>query len=206
VLLRWDARDQLAGLSDATVAISCGDDGPIRTEAPGSAAPGVQVAWQGEAFMEGDIACDVTAVSRDGAGNTTRRTVRDVTAAFISERPSSSVVYQGQWRRREDASALDGTARTSASEDASITTTVQGQQVAIVALLGPDGGRAAVSIDGRPVGVIETYAVVASGPQVVLVADLEPGASRTVTVEPLGTSDSAARDAQVAIDGFIVLD
>jgi hypothetical protein len=156
--------------------------------------------------MEGDIACDVTAVSRDGAGNTTRRTVRDVTAAFISERPSSSVVYQGQWRRREDASALGGTVRTSASEDASITAAVQGQQVAIVALLGPDGGRAAVSIDGRPVGVIETYAVVASGPQVVLVADLEPGASRTVTVEPLGTSDSAARDAQVAIDGFIVLD
>ena len=82
--VRWDARDTVGGLSDATILIDCGENLTDRSEAPGAADPGEMVTWDAEAMLFGGATCAVTAISRDGAGNTTRSTIDGVTTPYTA--------------------------------------------------------------------------------------------------------------------------
>ncbi len=84
VAVRWDARDAVAGLSDATVLTDCGESSTDRVEVPGTAAPGEMATWDAEAMLFGGAICAVTAISRDGAGNTTRSTLDGVTTIYTA--------------------------------------------------------------------------------------------------------------------------
>ncbi len=86
----WEARDDVAGLADAMVQVDCGELGTTRSVAPGTAAPGRSTTWAADAFAYPDADCAVTAISRDGAGNTTpaggdrfTTTSLDVAAAVV---------------------------------------------------------------------------------------------------------------------------
>jgi GH25 family lysozyme M1 (1,4-beta-N-acetylmuramidase) len=83
VAVRWQARDSVAGLSDAMVSVGCGEGRVERTEAPGSAAPGESADWNAAAMLFPDAACKVTAIARDGAGNETRDTVRGIEVSIV---------------------------------------------------------------------------------------------------------------------------
>jgi hypothetical protein len=115
-------------------------------------------------------------VSRDGAGNATSATIGPVEAEFVP---------------------LEGGDALSAS--------LEGDQVGVVATRGPDGGRAAVLVDGTAVGLIDLYQPVASGPETVYVTGLEPGTEQLISVEATGTSDPASSGSGVVIDGFVTL-
>ncbi len=145
VAVRWDARDAMAGLSDATVAVGCGDDRVRRTEAPGSAEPGQQASWEAEAFITPGGDCTVTAIAADGAGNTARATSDSVT---VSDVPANGDQP---------------------------TTMVNADQAGIIARRGPDLGRAAVLLDGDAVALIDLYAPEVGEPEVILVLDLGGG-------------------------------
>ncbi len=174
----WEAVDTEAGLSDASLAVEC-DEGPVlRSEAPGSAAPGELASWSAGSAVLLSVSCQVTVTSRDGAGNLTRVAAG---ATTTDVRPPAA-----------DSGAVPSA-------------TVEGDQVGIVAQRGPDGGRAAVLIDGQPMDLIDLYAPESGGPEVVYVADLAPGSPRIVSVEPTGTSDPASSGSRVVIDGFVTL-
>jgi GH25 family lysozyme M1 (1,4-beta-N-acetylmuramidase) len=175
VWVRWDARDVHAGLSDAAVSVSCGVEPVQRTEAPGSAAPDELVAWDAEAGLVPGAACDVTAISLDGAGNRSRASSDGITAA----------VYP-------------------AGDEARPGATIEGDQVGVIAKRGPDAGRAAVTIDGEAVGLVELYAAVSTGPEIVFVADLD-GGRHSIAVEAIGTSDPSSTGTTVDVDGFATL-
>jgi len=145
VSVRWDARDAIAGLSDATVAMNCGEARSLRTEAPGHAEPGALAAWDAEAFAPPDTTCSAIAIGADGAGNTTRATAAPVT---ISTTPA--------------AGEAPGA-------------TVSGDEVGIIARRGPEAGRAVVLLDGDALGLVDLYAATEQGPAVVFVADLPAG-------------------------------
>ncbi len=175
VSVRWEARDVHAGLSDATVSISCGEGQIQRTEAPGSAGPDDSVFWDAAAALFPGGACDVTAIVQDDGGNRSRATSNGVTAAIF---PAGSEATPGA--------------------------TVEGDQVGVIAQRGPDAGRAAVLVDGQAVGLVELYAPSPTGPEVVFVADLD-GGRHSVTVEATGTSDPASAGTGITIDGFVTL-
>ena len=121
--------------------------------------------------------CDVTVIGRDGVGNTT------------SARAGAS-------RRRRRPVAGDGTASS---------VEVEGDQVGVIARRGPDGGRAAVLIDGEPAGLIDLYAPWRGEPEVVYVADLRPAPATHLDRGRPGTSDPTSTGSSVAIDGFVTL-
>ncbi|MFV2062384.1 MAG: hypothetical protein ACC726_02580, partial [Chloroflexota bacterium] len=182
VVVTWSARDAVAGLSDATVSVKCGEGQVQRSEAPGSAAPDELVDWRAEAAVFPDSICSVTAIGKDGAGNSTRRTVKGVVARVV-------------------ATSDD----TLASDDTVASAVVQGDQVGVIARRGPSGGRAAITLDGNVVGEIDLWAPDSGGAEVVFVLDLEPGVSHQLRVEATGTSDPASTGSAIAIDGFVTL-
>jgi hypothetical protein len=176
VEVAWQAVDAAAGLSDADVSVVCDDVPTSQGEAPLSAAPGESVTATAAAMVVPTVSCHITVVSRDGVGNGTSSTWEPVEADFVP---------------------LDGGPVASAA--------LEGDQVGVVASRGPDGGRAAVLVDGAAVGLIDLYQPVASGPETVYVASLEPGTVQLISVEPTGTSDPASSGSSVVIDGFVTL-
>ncbi len=145
VSVGWQARDEVAGLADATIAVTCDESPTQRTEAPGSAAPGELAEWQGEAWLPSDAACVVTAVGRDGVGNVSRATVDDTTVAMVAV--------------TGDVPAAD----------------VSADQVGVIGRRGPDAGRATVLLDGEALALIDLYAPEAGAAELVYVTDLPAG-------------------------------
>jgi GH25 family lysozyme M1 (1,4-beta-N-acetylmuramidase) len=212
VEVSWEATDDEAGLSDASVDVSCAlDDVPpstasggsagsgtrdtsgvpgasgvadgsgavMRYEVPGSAAPGESSSWTASAALTPSVPCRVTVIGRDGVGNVTRVTVDDLMTSLVAASPSAG-----------------GTAHEAM---------VDGDQVGIIARTGPDGGRAAVLLDGEAIGLIELYAPASTEPGIVYVVDLEPSAPGHLSVQPTDTSDPASSGDRVEIVGLVTL-
>ena len=173
IAVSWLARDDIAGLSDAVVSVSCGDGQLQRTEAPGSAAPGQLITWQAAASLFPDASCTITAISKDGVGNSTRASVGGIQARMVPARAAN--------------------------------TSVQADQVGIVAQRGPAGGRAAVTVDGTAIALIDLYAPISPGSEVVHVMELESAGPHEISVEATGTSDPASTGSEVEVDGFVTL-
>ena len=174
VTVRWDARDVTAGLADARVAVSCGEGRQQRTDAPGHADPGELVTWAAEAWVFPADSCEVTAIAKDGAGNTSRATVAGTVGRYAPAEGEPAVV------------------------------TIDGSQAGVVARRGPDGGRAALHLDGEAVALIDLYSPEAGGLEVVHVLDL-PAGEHTLSVEPIGSSDPLSGGAEVVVEGFVSL-
>lgn len=176
ITVEWNAQDTHAGLADASVSVAC-DEGPERrSEAPGSAAPGEQVAWSAAAAISANTVCEVTAIAQDGGGNRERAT---------SEPISSAIVEFGA--------------------DAPLSADVEGHQVGVIAQRGPDAGRATIVIDGQADGLVDLYAPVSSGPEVVYIVDLDAAVGHRLSVEPTGTADPASLGTDIVVDGVVSL-
>jgi hypothetical protein len=173
---RWEAFDPTAGLSDATVAVACGPRASTRTAVSGVAAPGTATPWTTATALLSGAPCDVSVVARDGVGNETTASAGPLEAAIVP-------VEGG-----EPASAP-----------------VSGDQVGVVARRGPDLGRAAVSLDGQAVGLVDLYHPTPTGPEIVYVADLAADAPSTISIEATGTADPDATGTGVLIDAFVTL-
>jgi GH25 family lysozyme M1 (1,4-beta-N-acetylmuramidase) len=72
VTVAWEARDEVAGLSEASVLAACADAGSQRADALSPAAPGEAATPEVAAWLFPDASCEVTSISRDGAGNVSR--------------------------------------------------------------------------------------------------------------------------------------
>jgi hypothetical protein len=175
VSVRWEAFDDHAGLADGAALASCEPGGSVRAEAPGSAGPRERVGWEAAVGLVPLAPCSVTAIGRDGVGNTTRVTTDGIRVELL------------------ESIDVDGASAT-----------VGGDQVGVVARRGPDSGRASVSIDGRAVGLVDLYAPEPNGAEIVYVVDLD-GGPHMISIEPTGTSDPASSGTAVEIEGFVSL-
>jgi GH25 family lysozyme M1 (1,4-beta-N-acetylmuramidase) len=175
VEVTWQAADAVAGLSDASVSLSCEGHRDVSTEAPGSAEAGPETTWSALLTAQPDVPCRATVVARDGVGNTTRSRSAPMVLSVVA-----------------------------ASGDVPAAT-VEAAKAGIVARRGPDQGRAVVRVDGQEAALIDLYAPGPGGSEVVRVVDLVPGAAHEVTVEPTGTNDPAATGSGITIEGFAVL-
>ena len=131
--------------------------------------------WTAALSVPSGVTCEVSVIGRDGVGNEAT-----VTAAI-----EAAIVP-----------VADGTL---ASAE------VAGDQVGIVARRGPDLGRAAVHVNGDPIGLLDLYHPTPTGPEIVYVADLASEAPATISIEATGTADPDATGTDVAIDAFVTL-
>lgn len=162
----WDARDEVAGLGSTTVTVACGDARPTHHQGSSAAPPGVTAAVSVPAALPSDVSCALTAIGRDAAGNATRVAGPSLEVRFMA-----------------------------ASTGERPNVTIEAAQAAIVARRGPDQGSLTVLVDGERVARVDLVAPDAGPAEVVAVADLEPGAPRTVSLELTSAT----------IDGFLTL-
>jgi GH25 family lysozyme M1 (1,4-beta-N-acetylmuramidase) len=205
VAMSWTARDDLSGLGDATLSVTCDEGSTRSTDLAGSVAPGTSWPWSPVAALEAGVGCDLLVVARDGVGNVTRERLAGITAGLLADAPSDEVRHTGEWRAMEDPLALDGRVHVSESSEAAMSATLTGSQAGVIALRGPDGGIAAIHLDGEELGRVDLYAPEASGPEIVFVADLPTDDPHELTVRPLGIGEELSGGAQVALDGFVTL-
>jgi hypothetical protein len=203
--IRWEASDQLTGLSDATVEVACGGSAPTSVAVPGFARPAEALSVGATTAIATASTCGVTVLASDGVGHVTSGTLPEVTTALLPEDPSDRVVHQGEWRSQDMAGTSDGRVHVAATPGSRLEAIVAGDQAGVVAVRGPSGGRATVSLDGAPVATIDLYAPIAGGPEVVAVVALSPETSHVLAITPDGQADAAASGTDVAIDGVVLL-
>jgi hypothetical protein len=131
--------------------------------------------WAAPASLAAGADCVISVEGSDGAGNTSRAT---------------SQAYAATVHPVADG-GLAGT-------------TVEGDQVGVIARRGPDGGQATIVLDGQQVGTVELFAPEALPPEVVYVTGLSPGQARTISVVPLSGAEPAS-GGSAGVDAFVTL-
>jgi hypothetical protein len=108
------------------------------------------------------------------------------------------------WRTVTNASAQGGSYAKSDVHGSSVTFLFRGTGVELYTLLGPDQGKASVSLDGAKVKTIDDYAKTAHFGIRWSVTDLNPGA-HTVKITVLGKKRTASTGRSIGVDAFHVL-
>ena len=140
----------------------------------------------------------------DPAGNASAWAAGAKFRATHLQETAAGSVYAGTWKAAKVAGASGGTLKYATTAPASVKRSVNGKSVAIVSGIGPDRGKARISVDGAIVATVDLYAAAAKLHQVVSVVNLTPGA-HTVEVKVLGTKNAASTGTRVDFDAFVVL-
>jgi subtilisin family serine protease len=112
-------------------------------------------------------------------------------------------VWFGGWKGSSSDAATGGRYRSSGSAGATASFTFTGTGVDWLTTTGPGWGRARVLVDDVDQGTVDLYATSATWQTAKTYDGLGPG-RHTITIEVLGTKDSTATSANVAVDGFVV--
>jgi GH25 family lysozyme M1 (1,4-beta-N-acetylmuramidase) len=135
----------------------------------------------------------------DRGGNPVPTTTLPIAPVAEVEQDSAAVTYA--WRTVSNRRAFGGAYAFERAEGATASFEFRGKAVTWYTATGPSQGRAAVRIDGEPVGTFDQYAPT----QTFKVARTFGGLARgqhTITVRVLGRAASAATDTQVVVDAF----
>jgi hypothetical protein len=144
----------------------------------------------------------------DGAGNVSKTTPAAGRAAtrtaVIDDAPGGGVTYTGAWEHRSAMQpAYHGTISLCGQQGASAEVPFEGGRVLWFAKLGPDCGKAEVSVDGGPVEVVDTYSADHIWGVRVWEKQL-PAGRHTLRVTVLGQRSPRATGAAVHLDGIRV--
>ncbi|MEQ1831515.1 MAG: choice-of-anchor D domain-containing protein [Candidatus Eisenbacteria bacterium] len=127
------------------------------------------------------------------------------------DQTSTQVKFNGTWTNANVAAAYGGSVRFSTNNRSKVELpnraqfTIRGS-IAWIATMGPDRGRAAVSIDkGVPVTVDLYSPVVRQAVVAFAVNDLASGRQHSISVQVLGTRNVASVGVRVDMDGFVLL-
>lgn len=124
--------------------------------------------------------------------------------------------WSDAWTARRSAAASLGGDRLAVMPGATVSFSFEGTALALLVRTGPDGGRAAITIDGSPWAAnqlpkradgrayLETYAPTEQWQQTVPVAERLARGRHSVTITVAPDHDPAATANAVAIDAFIV--
>jgi hypothetical protein len=141
----------------------------------------------------------VTSAVVDRGGNPVPTTTSDFPAATSVEETDRAVV--ASWRQISKGSALGGSYVVERSAGARASFAFTGGSVTWYTASGPTMGRAAVSIDGEPVGTFDGYASRSAFAVPHRFTGLAPG-DHVLTVRALGRGSARASDTQVVVDAF----
>ena len=156
-----------------------------------------------------DLAANYEVRTVDGAGNVSARVSAKGPAAqpaqVFDDAPGHGFTYGGDWKHESDLlPAHAGTISSSNQKGAAAELTFEGKKVLLFSKLGDNCGKAAVSIDGSPPEVVDTYSADDIWGVCVYRKELEKAGRHTIRVEVLGQRAELAKDALVYIDGVRV--
>jgi hypothetical protein len=140
----------------------------------------------------------------DTLSNVSAWTTTATMSLKLVEETATGWTFTGTWKVAKLAGASAGALKYATTSTAGAKRSVTGKSVAIVAAVGPDRGKARISVDGVAVATVDLYAATAKLGQVVSVANLTSGA-HTVEVKVLGTRNVASTGTRVDLDALVVL-
>jgi hypothetical protein len=154
-----------------------------------------------------DLAAKYEIHTVDGAGNASNDAEANGPAAqpakIIDDASSADIKYTGLWQRQTSLSpAHAGTLTSSKVPQAMVSVAFDGRRVLWFSKFGADAGKAAVSIDGAPAEIVDTYSADDIWGVCVYRKEFATAGRHTLRITVLGQHGSRAKDSVVAIDGF----
>jgi hypothetical protein len=156
-----------------------------------------------------DLAAKYEVRTVDGAGNVSPMALAAGDAAkrsgVFDDAPGGAVGYAGGWQSRSGfLPAFLGTLTASNQKGATASLAFNGKRLLWFCKLGADAGKAAVSVDGGPAEIIDTYSADDIWGVCVFRKEFATSGQHTLRITVLGAHGPRATDSTVAIDGFRV--
>jgi hypothetical protein len=152
-----------------------------------------------------DLAADYEVRTVDGAANASAKVATHGSAtkpARVIDDASAGITYTGDWQRETGLLlAHEGTISSSARKGDSADVQFVGRRVLVFARLGADCGKAAISIDGGPGEVVDTYSADDIWGVCVYRKEFASAGPRTLRITVTGERGPRAKDAFVRLDG-----
>jgi hypothetical protein len=151
--------------------------------------------YAAEALANGDF---IVTVREDGAKNVT---IRGADPQSFAD--DASLPYRGVWTTRRNASAYEGTEHVTSTSGSELEFGFTGNQVRVLSSVGPQGGEAAVYVDGvkQPAG-IDYWNPEALYKQVVYYRNGLPQGQHTIRIVALHDRNPYSTGNEVSIDGI----
>lgn len=143
----------------------------------------------------------------DGAGNVSTPTAAVGPATspcvIVDDAPNAALKYVGKWQPEKGMLlAHAGTLTSSNEKGANVTLTFDGKRVLWFTKFGVNAGKAAVSVDGGPVEIVDTYSADDIGGVCVYRKEFPTSGRHTLQITVSGQRGPRAKDSIIAIDGF----
>ena len=154
-----------------------------------------------------DVSAEYEVRTVDGAGNVSAKVAAQGpsgTRAHIYDDSDGKrgFTYTGEWeRQRRLQPAYEGTISRSRENGAIAEISFTGREVLLFAKMGPECGKASVSVDGEAEEIVDTYSADDIWGVCVYRKALPSGVEHTLRVTVLGEKGLHAQDAYVCIDG-----
>ena len=193
----------------ATVSIDGGPPVLVDLYRPGLAYQ--QVLFQRAGLSNGVHTMTITTLSTNNPASTgtfVEVDAIDTTSLVVLQRVqenAASATYSAGWTTSTSADRSGGTARLSATAGSSVTFTFSGPVLRWVGSVGPNRGRASVSIDGGTPVTVDLYAPSLAYQQTLLEQAGLGNGPHTVTITVLGTRNPSSTGNFIEVDAFDVL-
>jgi hypothetical protein len=161
-----------------------------------------------------DLATTYEVRTVDGAGNVSERIPAQGPAVrpsrIIDDAPGSGISYGGDWKhlKEEPLVAYNGTITASNVKGTTAELAFEGKRVLWFAKLGAENGEAAVSIDGGPAEVVDTYAADDIWGVAAYRKEFPTSGRHTIHIEILGQRgahpNERSKDTLIFVDGIRV--
>lgn len=152
-----------------------------------------------------DTAAEYAVRTVDGGGNMSAeaKAPRAVAApAEILDDADATISYSGEWQHDTGQFwAHGGTLSSSQAKDAAATVTFEGKRVLVFVKLGPDCGKAAVSVDGGAAEVIDTFSADDIWGVCAYEKELPAGGRHTLALTVLGEHNPLGSGNLIRLDG-----
>ena len=154
-----------------------------------------------------DLAARYEIRTVDGASNASARVSATgpfaKPARIVDSAPGAGITYTGAWQHQSNLQpAYAGTLSSSKEKGATAEVAFEGRRVLWFAKHGPDGGKAAVSVDNGPAEIIDTYSADDIWGVCLYRKEFPQAGRHTLRITVLGEHGPRAKDALVPIDGF----
>jgi GH25 family lysozyme M1 (1,4-beta-N-acetylmuramidase) len=199
--VRWAVSDATSGLAIARVTGACGSASPAILQSVDDAHAGPQ---SFSLALRAGNGCTFSATAGDRAGHVSKSSEPTSFSIALAQEANGNVSWGGKWRRTNNEHMSEGKSRYSSAAGAAVTYRFRGTDIALIATTSPSRGRARVSIDGQPAGIIDQYSPTVAYRQRVFTAHLPQGEHK-VTIQVLGTHNANSKGSRVDIDAFQVL-
>jgi hypothetical protein len=157
-----------------------------------------------------DLAATYEVRTVDGAGNVSARVavpgVNAKPSRIIDDAPGGGITFSPQWRHasEEPLVAYNGTITSSSEKGATAEVVFEGKRVLWFTKLGPENGKAAVSIDGGPAEIVDTYSADDIWGVCAFRRQFPTAGRHTIRIEVLG--DRNTHPSEQSKDTFIYVD